>query len=77
MLTSGTRDGAVHGAGVRLGNSAWWSSGWEVRREEEEGKLVRGAGVSAGETGEAGIERARAVGVTDERARVLCCRVVR
>ena len=40
-------------------------------------KLVCGAGVSAGETGEAGVERARAVGVTDERARVLCCRVVR
>ena len=76
MLTSGTRNGAVHGAGVRLGNSARWSSGREVRREEE-GKLVRGAGVSAGETGEAGVERARAVGVTDERARVLCCRVVR
>ena len=40
-------------------------------------KLVRGAGVSAGETGEAGIERVHAVGVTDERARVLCCQVVR
>ena len=61
MLTSGTQNGVVHGAGVRLGNSARWSSGREVRREEEEGKLVRGAGVSAGETGEAGVERARAV----------------
>jgi len=40
-------------------------------------KLVRGVGVLAGETGEAGVEWARVVGVTDERARVLCCRVVR
>ena len=60
--------------------------GWETRRggpaagwcdARKRRKLVRGAGVSAGETGEAGIERARAVGVTNERARVLCCRVVR
>jgi len=61
-------------------------SGWETRRggpaaggvtRGRRRKLVRGAGVSAGETGEAGVERVRAVGVTDERARVLCCRVVR
>ena len=76
-MTSGARDGAVHGAGVWLGNSAWWSSGRDVRCEEEEGKLVPGVGVSVSETGEAGVERARAVGVADERARVLCCRVVR
>ena len=37
MLTSDTRDGAVHGAGVRLGNPARWSSGRGVEREEEEG----------------------------------------
>ena len=61
-MTSGARDGAVHGAGVWLGNSARWSSGRDVRCEEEEGKLVPGAGVSASETGEAGVERARAVG---------------
>jgi len=42
VLTSGTRDGAVHGAGVRLGNSAWWSSGRGVRREEEEGNWCVG-----------------------------------
>ena len=42
MLTSGTQNEAVHGAGVRLGNSAWWSSGRGVRREEEEGNWCVG-----------------------------------
>ena len=41
-MTSGARDGAVHGAGVWLGNSARWSSGRVVRREEEEGNWCVG-----------------------------------
>ena len=42
MLTSGTQNEAVHGAGVRLGNSARWSSGRVVRCEEEEGNWCVG-----------------------------------